>query len=149
MNNRPRALPDIPNRLTHFLQLDEAMSKKKILIVEDNVFVRRLFEISLATDYELIEAATREDAWTKLHEDLPDLAFVDVGLNEAQGGLLLLDAMRGDKRFNQIPVAVISARSLPLDVQMAKDRGANAYLTKPFSAKQLMELACTLLLVRH
>ena len=123
------------------------MDKKKILIVEDNVYVRRLFEISLATDYKVIEAASREEAWSKLHEELPDIAFVDIGLDEAQGGLILLDAMRKNERFCHIPVAVVSARSLTQDIQLAKEQGANAYLTKPFSADQLMELAQKLFLL--
>lgn len=121
------------------------MAKQKILIVEDNVHVRRLYEFALSPDYQVALAASREEALRKLGEDVPDIAFVDVGLNEDQGGLLLLDAMRGDERFRQIPVAIVSARSRQLDVQLAKERGANAYLKKPFSVVVLKELASTLL----
>lgn len=121
------------------------MKRPKILIVEDNIYVRRLFDFSLKADYELMAAGSRDEAWNQLQQDVPDLAFVDVGLNETQGGLLLLDAMRSDPRFGHIPVAIVSARSLQQDVQAARERGANAYLTKPFSADQLKELARTLL----
>lgn len=127
----------------------KAMDKKKVLVVEDNVYVRRLFGISLGADYQVVEAASRQEAWARLHEEIPDLAFVDVGLNEDQGGLLLLDAMRADARFSQIPVAIVSARSQLQDVQQSKSRGANAHLTKPFSADQLSELAETLLHAPH
>jgi len=120
------------------------MNRNKILVVEDNVHVRRLFEISLSPDFQVIGVASREEAWTKLHEEAPDLAFVDIGLDEAQGGLLLLEAIRGDERFKQIPVAIVSARTSAQDVQGARERGANAYLAKPFSASQLVELAHTL-----
>lgn len=121
------------------------MAQQKILIVEDNVHVRRLYEFSLSPDYQLALAGSREEAWRKLDAESPDMALVDVGLNEEQGGLLLLDAMRADDRFRQLPVAIVSARSLPQDVQLAKERGANAYLKKPFSVVQLKELARTLL----
>lgn len=121
------------------------MTQQKILIVEDNVYVRRLYEFSLSPDYQVVLTSSREEAWRKLDEEAPDIAFVDVGLNEEQGGLLLLDAMRADDRFRQMPVAIVSARSLPQDVQVAKERGANAYLKKPFSVVQLKELARTLL----
>ena len=117
------------------------METKKILVVEDNVFVRRLFEFSLAPDYQVMLAVSREDALGKLREEVPDMAFVDVGLDEDQGGLLLLDAMRADARLQHIPVAIVSARSLPQDVELAKERGANAYLRKPFSVVQLKDLA--------
>lgn len=121
------------------------MEKKKILVVEDNVFVLRLFEFSLAPDYQVIQAVSREDALGKLGLEVPDIAFVDVGLDEDQGGLLLLDAMRADARFSQIPIAIVSARSLPHDIALAKEHGANAYLRKPFSVVQLKELARKLL----
>ena len=121
------------------------MHRQKILVVEDNIYVRRLFGFALAAHYDLIEAGTRDEAWGHLLQAIPDLAFVDVGLNEDRGGLMLLDAMRADARFSKIPVAIVSARSLAQDVQAAKDRGANAYLTKPFSVEQLLGLARTLL----
>lgn len=119
--------------------------KKKVLIVDDNAFVRRLMEVSLTPDYEIVEATTHDSAWSKLCESTPDLTFVDIELNDGMGGLALLKAMRGDERFRQIPVGVVSARSLIQDKQQAKESGANAYLTKPFSATQLKELAQTLL----
>lgn len=121
------------------------MTMKKILIVEDNVFVRRLFEFSLTPDYQVTLVASREEAWRTLGEETPDIAFIDVGLDEDQGGLLLLDAMRADERLRQIPIAIVSARSLPRDIELAKERGANAYLKKPFSVVQLKQLASTLL----
>lgn len=121
------------------------MEKKKILVVEDNVFVRRLFEFSLAPHYQVILAVSRDDALGKLGVEVPDLAFVDVGLDEDQGGLLLLDAMRADVRWSHIPIAIVSARSLPHDIALAKERGANAYLRKPFSVVHLKELALKLL----
>ena len=127
------------------LTVRKIMEKQKILVVEDNIFVRRLFEFSLTSDYQLMLAVSREDAWSQLDAQIPDIAFIDVGLDEAQGGLLLLDAMRADARFHQIPVAIVSASSLPRDVELAKERGANAYLTKPFSVLRLKELARKLL----
>lgn len=121
------------------------MTQQKILIVEDNVHVRHLYEHSLGSDYQVTLAASREEALRKLDKEIPDMAFVDVGLNEERGGLMLLEAMRADARFGHIPVAIVSARSEPDDVQLAKARGANAYLKKPFSVVQLKDLARTLL----
>lgn len=119
--------------------------KKKVLIVDDNAFLRRLMEVSLTPDYEVVEATSHDSAWSKMCEATPDLTFVDIELNDGMGGLALLKAMRCDERFRLIPVGVVSARALSQDKQNAKDSGANAYLTKPFSAKQLKDLAQTLL----
>ena len=110
-------------------------NKYKILVVEDESNIRNLLTTMLeAAGYQVIQAATCENAKAMHASYLPDLVILDLGLPDADG-MRFLDTIR---RTSAVPVIVLSARSDERDKVEALDAGANDYVTKPFGSAELL-----------
>ena len=110
-------------------------NKYKILVVEDESNIRNLLTTMLeAAGYQVIQAATCENAKAMHASYLPDLVILDLGLPDADG-MRFLDMIR---RTSAVPVIVLSARSDERDKVEALDAGANDYVTKPFGSAELL-----------
>ena len=122
-------------------------NKYKILVVEDESNIRNLLTTMLeAAGYQVIQAATCENAKAMHASYLPDLVILDLGLPDADG-MRFLDTIR---QTSAVPVIVLSARSDERDKVEALDAGANDYVTKPFgSAELLARVRSTLRNHRH
>jgi DNA-binding response OmpR family regulator len=113
-----------------------------ILVVEDHRPTRTFLADNLAADgYELLEAETAADAQHLMATCFPDLAIVDLGLPD-RDGLELLRAVRDADRIAgrldpDLPLLVLSGRAGDLDRLRGFDRGADDYVTKPFSYPEL------------
>lgn len=106
-----------------------------ILVIEDEKPIRRFLRISLAdSDYRVIEAETGKDALMTLRSQPPDLVILDLGLPDMDG-LEIIDEIRS---WSQLPIIILSARDQEKDKIDALDRGADDYLTKPFSVGELL-----------
>ena len=116
------------------------MSGKTVLYVEDNEYNLKIVRQLLArTAYKLIEAKDGESGVEKALRELPDLILMDIQLPKLSG----LDAtrrLRADPQTAAIPIIVITSFALSGDDQKAKDAGASAYLAKPYSPRQLLEM---------
>jgi DNA-binding response OmpR family regulator len=75
----------------------------------------------------------------------PDLVLLDVMMPGALNGLDLCRALRADKDLHSVPIVMLSARGQASDRQAGIDAGANAYLVKPFSPMQLLDLTTSLI----
>ncbi len=113
---------------------------KTILNVEDNEFNRKIVRHLLArTSYRLIEAGDGEAGVAAAREMRPDLVIMDIQLPKLSG----LDAtrqLRADPSTAAIPIVAITSFALAGDDEKARDAGATAYLAKPYSPRQLLEL---------
>lgn len=110
-------------------------NKYKILLVEDEANIRNLVATVLDTaGYQTILAETCTSAKSLFASHLPDLVILDLGLPDMDGMNLLEFA----RRDSLIPIIVLSARSDETDKIAALDAGANDYITKPFSAGELL-----------
>ena len=110
-------------------------NKYKILVVEDESNIRNLLTTMLeAAGYQVIQAATCENAKAMHASYLPDLVILDLGLPDADG-MRFLDLIR---QTSAVPVIVLSARSDERDKVEALDAGANDYVTKPFGSAELL-----------
>ncbi len=110
-------------------------NKYKVLLVEDEANIRNLVATVLDTaGYQTILARSCSEAKTLYASYLPDLIVLDLGLPDMDG-MNLLDFVRGD---SLIPIIVLSARTNEADKVVALDRGANDYVTKPFSSGELL-----------
>ena len=110
-------------------------NKNKILVVEDESNIRNLLTTMLeAAGYQVIQAATCENAKAMHASYLPDLVILDLGLPDADG-MRFLDTIR---QTSAVPVIVLSARSDERDKVEALDAGANDYVTKPFGSAELL-----------
>ena len=116
------------------------MSAKTVLYVEDNEFNRKIVrQLLTATTYRLLEAADGEEGVTMAFDARPDLVLMDIQLPKLSG----LDAtrkIRQDPRTAHVPIIVVTSFALSGDDQKALEAGASAYLAKPYSPRQMLEL---------
>jgi len=114
------------------------MEKKKILIVEDEPeMVQRLKRRLEANGYETIEAYDGEAGLELAKSKNPDLILLDLMLPKLDG-YKLCGLLKADSRYSKVPVLIFTALAQESDEQMAKEAGADAYITKPFKAEVLL-----------
>jgi len=121
------------------------MSGKTILYVEDNEFNRKIVrDLLKRTKYTLVEAHDGEAGVAKALEIRPDLILMDIQLPKLSG----LDAtrkLRAEPATANTPIVTITSFALSGDDQKAKEAGATAYLAKPYSPFDLLNLIRKLL----
>lgn len=111
------------------------MAKADILIIDDEVQMRKLLEITLATnEYKASHASTGKDGMQKAASQNPDLILLDLGLPDADGHTVL----KSLREWYTNPVIVLSVQSSEEDIVKALDNGANDYLVKPFRTGELL-----------
>jgi len=109
--------------------------KPRVLVVDDEAPVRRLLRTALGPHgYQVIEAATAEEALATAATSRPDLILLDLGLPDADG----TEVIRRIREWTQIPIIVLSVRGQEEDKVAALDAGADDYVTKPFSMGELL-----------
>jgi len=116
------------------------MSEKTILYVEDNEMNRKIVrDLLKRTTYKLVEAHDGEAGVAKALEIRPDLILMDIQLPKLSG----LDAtrkLRSEALTANTPIVTITSFALSGDDQKAKEAGATAYLAKPYSPFDLLNL---------
>lgn len=113
------------------------MSKKKVLIVDDEVNIVELIRMNLeSSGYEVMPAYTGMEAITKTNSFLPDLILLDLMLPDIDG-LQICQMFRLNENTKDIPIIMITARSEEEDKVQGLIMGADDYITKPFSVKEL------------
>ena len=114
------------------------MRQKKILLVEDNDFNRKLVRDLLARQpYDLLEAHDGEAGVMAARRDKPDVIVMDVQLPKLSG-LDATRAIRAEPETAKIPIIVVTSFALSGDDKKAMAAGASAYLAKPYSPRQLL-----------
>lgn len=111
-------------------------NKKIILIVEDNLDVRNYIREQIEGDYQVVEAMHGEQGLNVAQEIVPDLIITDVMMPKMDG-YQFCNALRLDEKTSHIPVIMLTARGGLEDKIEGLESGVDAYLTKPFSAKEL------------
>jgi two-component system KDP operon response regulator KdpE len=108
----------------------------KILIVEDEPRVVRLVsEVLRAMGYEVLSAGSGPAALETLALEAPDLVLLDILLPGGMDGYQICQRIR---EFSDVPVIMLTAKALDSELLRGFDVGADDYLTKPFSAKELL-----------
>lgn len=106
----------------------------RVLVVDDERPIRRFLSASLGDRFTVSEAESGKDALRVAAADHPDLVILDLGLPDMDG----TDVTRRLREWTDVPVIIISVRDRDEDKIAALDAGADDYLTKPFSAGELM-----------
>jgi two-component system phosphate regulon response regulator PhoB len=120
-------------------------SNTSVLIVEDEPAIVELVSYSLReTGWEIRTAANVASAWDAVTQARPDLLLLDWMLPD-QSGLRLLARLRGDRDFQDIPVIMLTAKSMEEDKIAGLNTGADDYVTKPFSPRELLARSKALL----
>ena len=114
------------------------MSKKKILIVDDEDDILHFLELVLREKgYEVATASGGHEALTKAQLERPDLVLLDIMMPQMDGWEVL-KLLRVDEGTSQIPVAMLSARTEAKDRVQGLQEGAIDYICKPFSLQELL-----------
>ena len=113
--------------------MTEAMHQ--ILVIEDEPNIRHVVKVLLEAErYRVIEADTALRAEIEARSHKPDLLMVDLGLPDGDG----LAIIRRVRAWSPVPIIVLSARTMEEQKIAALDAGADDYVTKPFSAPELL-----------
>jgi len=118
--------------------------KKIILIVEDNNDVRAYIREQIEDDYHTFEAQHGLQGLKMAQEKVPDLIISDVMMPKMDG-YEFCKAIRKDEKTSHIPLIMLTAKSSLDDKISGLESGVDAYLTKPFSAKELKATVINLL----
>ena len=114
------------------------MAKTNILIVEDEEAIATLIEYNLSTEeFEVRVSTDGEDALLKIEESQPDLVILDWMLPKISG-LEVCRRLRAKSETRNIPIIMLTARSEEVDRVRGLETGADDYITKPFSANELV-----------
>jgi two-component system phosphate regulon response regulator PhoB len=117
----------------------------RVLVVEDEPAIVELVIYSLReAGWEVRSAPNVAAAWDSICNGRPDLVLLDWMLPD-QSGLRLLSRLRADRDFRDIPVIMLTAKSMEEDKIAGLNSGADDYVTKPFSPRELLARARALL----
>ncbi|RZK58450.1 MAG: response regulator [Pedobacter sp.] len=117
---------------------EQQISEQKytLLIIEDNEELRSFIKESFENQYKIIEAKNGVEGLALALDQLPDLIVSDVMMPEMDG-LELCRQVKTDERINHIPVVLLTARAAYIHQINGLEKGADAYITKPFSVQVL------------
>jgi two-component system KDP operon response regulator KdpE len=107
----------------------------QILVIEDDASIREVLQALLGSvGFRVVQAATAQRADIEARAHRPDLLLVDLGLPDGDG----LTVIRAVRSWSSVPIIVLSARTMEEQKIAALDAGADDYVTKPFSAAELL-----------
>jgi len=114
---------------------------KKILIAEDSSTMRSLIvsTISAMGDFDVVEAANGFEALRILPREKVDLVITDINMPDING-LELVSFIKGNANYRSTPLFIISTEGSERDREKGLALGADAYLVKPFSPRELQSL---------
>ncbi len=159
---KPKPANAAPQIHTHSWQNEESINKQLdrihyrrpakhpleiILIIEDNSDVRGYIHELLEMEYRIIEADNGKIGIDKARQFIPDLIITDVMMPRMHG-YEFCRQIRSDEKTSHIPIIILTAKAALGDKIEGLETGADDYLTKPFSAKELQVRVKNLLLQR-
>lgn len=110
----------------------------RILLAEDDPAIVELTRFTLeSAGFALIQVRSAEEAIVRLRDTLPDAALIDWML-PGMSGLALARHIRGEARTHRLPIIMVTARAEEADRIAGLDGGADDYLTKPYSPRELI-----------
>ena len=115
------------------------MAQKTVFIIEDEEDAAELFsEMMRVSGFRVLTTSKGKPAISMMTKDKPDLVLLDIMMPEISG-LDILRQMQRDPNLSDIPVIVLTAKSMPADIKNGMEAGASTYLTKPVGFQELKE----------
>jgi two-component system phosphate regulon response regulator PhoB len=109
-----------------------------VLVIEDDRAIQEMLRLALrAAGYDVVQAVSAEAGLEAIHRQLPDVLLLDWMLPK-MSGLALARHLRTDRRTRALPIIMVTARDQEPDKLAGLEDGADDYLTKPFSPKELV-----------
>jgi two-component system KDP operon response regulator KdpE len=111
------------------------MEGKRILVVDDELQIRRFLKVTLeANGYGVLEASTGREGIYKAATDRPDAVILDLGLPDMDGSAVLTQV----REWSTVPIIILSVRDDEKGKVAALDSGADDYVVKPFGVNELI-----------
>jgi DNA-binding response OmpR family regulator len=111
------------------------MKNYKILIIDDDQSTQRIMNINLsARGYTVVSALDGEEGLRLVSQEKPDLIILDIMMPKISG----IEVCRQIRKQTQTPIIILSARQGEVDKVECLDAGADDYLTKPYSLRELL-----------
>ena len=116
-----------------------SLSRNRVVVVEDEPDVGRLIELTLkrAGDFEVETVVTGAAALTVVSDSVPDLVILDLNL-PVLDGMEVFRILRSRNPTSKIPIIILTARATETDRVRGLELGADDYVTKPFSPRELL-----------
>jgi len=114
---------------------------KKILIVDDQIEVRELVQVTLEIgDYQILSAENGQQAVNIAQAEHPDIILMDIMMPGSEvDGLEACRTLKSDPATSDITIVMLSAKGQDSDIDAGRSAGADDYFTKPFSPIALIE----------
>ena len=112
--------------------------KRKILVVDDEPNVRKLLHTLLKKNFTVLEAEDGGQAVDVACAEKPDLILMDIMMPKMDGYTSCY-ALKSEPATRSIPIIMLSAIDLKLNLQLSKEIGADGYITKPFNSRDLLD----------
>ena len=114
------------------------MSKEKVLIIEDEKDIVKMLDYNLRKEgFRIFSANNGEDGLDMARRENPDLILLDLMLPEMDG-LDVCKAVKNDAKTTHIPIIILTAKAQESDKVVGLELGADDYVTKPFSPRELI-----------
>jgi signal transduction histidine kinase/DNA-binding response OmpR family regulator len=113
------------------------IAKPTVLVVDDQLDVRKYICDKLAETYTVIEAKNGKEGFESAKQHIPDLVISDVMMPKMDG-FELCKLLKTDDFTSHVPVILLTARAEDVDKLTGLETGADAYLIKPFNSKELL-----------
>jgi DNA-binding response OmpR family regulator len=121
------------------------MPKKRILLIEDEADMVYALNIQLeAINFEVLSASDGQAGLDMARKEKPDLIILDLMLPKIDG-YKICRLLKFDEKYKKIPIIMFTARAQEQDKKLGQEVGADAYITKPFDSKALLDKISALL----
>lgn len=118
--------------------MTEETPRARVLVVDDEPDLIRILEFGLrAAGYQVEIAADGQEGLKKAREIRPDIILLDLMLPKLDG-YKVCRLLKFDERYRQIPIIILSARTQEGDQNLAKEMGANRFITKPYEFSEIL-----------
>lgn len=118
--------------------MSEETPRARVLVVDDEPDLIRILEFGLrAAGYQVEIAADGQEGLKKAREIRPDIILLDLMLPKLDG-YKVCRLLKFDERYRHIPIIILSARTQEGDQALAKEMGANRFITKPYEFSEIL-----------
>ena len=114
------------------------MGRKKALVVDDEQYITELIQFNLENNgFDVLTCDNGEDAIKRTHEFMPNVILLDLML-PGMDGFEVCKILRSNEASSKIPIIMLTAKGEETDKVLGLELGADDYLTKPFSIRELI-----------
>ena len=111
----------------------------KILVADDEPHIRDLLRLLFKDEgYDVVEAEDGEEAYEVAKKEKPDLIILDIMMPKVDG-YQAYHSIRSDAELKDVPILILTAKAEPIYNRISKGIGADAHITKPFDADDVLK----------